>query len=68
MRNGSSSPTSMTSSEATSLLDQDGSGVGGGGGTTPLSAMGQSAMEDCCRDLLGIIEELSWHHSQINVP
>lgn len=60
MRDGSTSPTSMTSSGATSLQDQDG-GVA-------LSAASQSAMEDYCRDLLEILENISWHHSQIHAP
>lgn len=62
MRDGSSSPTSMTSSGATSLQDQE------GGGATSLSAVGQSVMEDYCRDLIEILENISWHHSQIHVP
>ena len=61
MREGSTSPTSMTSSGATSLQDQDGGGA-------PLSAASQCAVENCCRDLLEIIDELSLHHSQISVP
>ena len=60
MRNGSTSPTSMTSSGATSLQDQD-----GGGATLP-SAAGQSVMEDYCRDLIEVLENISWHHSQIH--
>lgn len=60
MRNGSTSPTSMTSSGATSLQDQD------GGGATQSSAAGQSVMEDYCRDLIEVLENISWHHSQIH--
>ena len=62
-RDSSTSPTSMTSFGAISLQDQD-----SGGGGAPLSAAGQSAMETYCRDLLEVIEELSWHHSQISMP
>lgn len=61
MRDGSTSPTSMTSSGATSLQDQE-------GGATSLSAAGQSVMEDYCRDLMEILDGISWHHSQIRVP
>lgn len=69
MRDGSGSPTSMTSSGATSLQDQEGGGGGGGGGApTSMSAVGQSVMEDYCRDLIEILENISWHHSQIHVP
>lgn len=59
LHEGSASPTSMTSSGATSLQDQD-------GGLPSLSAAGHRATEDCCKELLDTIEELSWHHSQIN--
>lgn len=61
MRDVSTSPTSMTSAGATSLQDQEAAF-----GYQPLSATSQSAMEDSCRDLLGTIGDLSWHHSQIH--
>ena len=61
MRDGSGSPTSMTSSGATSLQDQEGGGAA-------MSAAGQSVMEDYCRDLIEILENISWHHSQIHAP
>ena len=66
LRDNSSSPTSMTSSGAASLQDQQ-DGAGGGGGVA-LSSAGQSAMEDCCRDLLEVVETLSYHHTLISGP
>lgn len=65
LRGGSNSPTSMTSSGATSLQDHDG---GGGGASNTVNSPGIQSytnMEDCCRDLLEVVDELSWHHSQI---
>jgi hypothetical protein len=65
MRDGSSSPTSMTSAGATSLQDQEG---GGSGAASSLSVPVQSVMEDNCRDLVEVLDNISWHHSQIRVP
>ncbi len=67
LRGGSNSPTSMTSFGATSLQDHEG-GVGGVGAnaiSSPgVAPTGTGHMEDYCRDLLEVVEELSWHHSQ----
>ena len=61
-RDGSVSPTSMTSSGATSL-QQDDQDAGVGGASSGSSD--QSSMESSCKQLLGVIDELAECHSQV---
>ena len=61
-REGSISPTSLTSSGATSLQQDD---QDGGGGASSASSAEQSSMESSCKQLLGVVEELAYYHSQI---
>ena len=61
-REGSVSPTSLTSSGATSLQQEDQDGVGGASSAS--SSTEQSSMESNCKQLLGVVEELAYYHSQ----
>ena len=60
-RDGSVSPTSMTSSGATSLQQED-HDVGGGASSTSAD---HSSMETNCKQLLDVVEALAYHHSEI---
>ena len=60
--NGSMSPTSLTSSGAPSLQqDDEGSTVTAGSAGTV-----SHELEASCREVLSVVEELAWHHSQIH--
>lgn len=57
---GSISPTSLASTGATSLNQQDEDGASSEG-----AAKTDAMMEASCRELLSLVEELTWHHAQI---
>ena len=63
-REGSVSPTSMTSSGATSLQQED-HDTGSGANFSSSSAADQSSMESSCKQLVVVIDELAYHHSQV---
>ena len=58
-REGSISPNSLASAGTTSLQQEEELGAEG--------ATKTDRMETSCRELLSTIEELAWHHSQVNV-
>ena len=60
-RDGSVSPTSMTSSGATSLQQEDHEA----GSVAISTSSDQSSMESSCKQLLGVIDKLAYHHSQV---
>ncbi|KAL5477805.1 hypothetical protein EMCRGX_G024652 [Ephydatia muelleri] len=57
MRDGSSSPTSMTSCGATSLPEEGGSGA--------TEAATSPRMELACKELIRVLDDLSYQHGQI---
>ncbi len=63
-RDGSMSPTSLSSSGATSL-QTDENEVGGASASSQVN--GQQEMEKASRKLLSVLDELSYYHSQIHV-
>ena len=67
-REESMSPTSFSSVGATSLQHEGEHGDSStGGSATASAATGQSVYESSCRQLLSVVDELAWYHSQIQV-
>ena len=60
-RDGSSSPTSLASAGATSIQQDEDSFEG------VVAKGGDKLLETSCQELVSILDELHWQHSQVHV-